>query len=72
LTRRWNYRDCEYSKIDNATTSLALFVEGPVSEIQDVEIRETVREISSNLGKYCNATTKELFLDKTLDKIEIL
>lgn len=72
LTRRWNYRDCEYSKIDNATTSLALFVEGPVSEIQDVEIRETILEISSNLGKYCNAATKELFLDKTLDEIEIL
>jgi DNA/RNA-binding domain of Phe-tRNA-synthetase-like protein len=72
LTRRWNYRDCEYSKIDNATTSLALFVEGPVSEIQDFEIRETILEISSNLGKYCNATTKELFLDKTSDEIEIL
>jgi len=72
LTRRWNYRDCEYSKIDNATTCLALFVEGPVPEIQDVEIRETTLEISSNLGKYCNAATKELFLDKTLDEIEIL
>jgi DNA/RNA-binding domain of Phe-tRNA-synthetase-like protein len=72
LTRRWNYRDCEYSKIDNTTTSLALFVEGPISEIQDAEIRETILEISSNLGKYCNATTKELFLDKTLDEIEIL
>jgi len=72
LTRRWNYRDCEYSKIDKTTTSLALFVEGPTSEIQDVEIIETILEISSNLGKYCNAATKELFLDKTLDKIEIL
>ena len=72
LTRRWNYRDCEYSKIGKATTSLALFAEGPVSEIKDVEIRETILEISSNLGKYCAATTKELFLDKTLDEIEIL
>lgn len=72
LTRRWNYRDCEYSKIDKATTSLALFVEGPVSEIQDVEIRETILEISSNLVKYCAAKTKELSLDKTPDEIEIL
>jgi len=72
LTRRWNYRDCDYSRIDTATTSLALFVEGPVSEIQDVEIRETVSEISSNLGKYCNAKTKELFLDKALNEIEII
>ena len=72
LTRRWNYRDCDYSRIDTATTFLALFVEGPVSEIQDVEIRETVSEISSNLGKYCNAKTKELFLDKALNEIEII
>ena len=72
LTRRWNYRDCDYSRIDTATTFLALFVEGPVSEIQDVEIRETVSEISSNLGKYCNAKTKELFLDKAVNEIEII
>lgn len=71
LTRRWNYRDCEYSKIGTDTTSLALFVEGPVSDIQDLEIRETVSEISSNLRTYCSATTKELFLDRTTNAIKI-
>jgi len=72
LTRRWNYRDCDYARIDTATTSLALFVEGPVSEIQDVEIRKTVSEISSNLRTYCNAITRDLFLDKAVNEIEII
>jgi len=71
LTRRWNYRDCDFSKIDNSTKSLALFVEGPVKEIENQEIEETIAEIGSNLEKYCGAKTKKLFLESNESEIVI-
>lgn len=72
LTRRWNYRDCEYSKIDRSATSLALFVEGPIKEIEDKEIMETINDISSNLAYYCGAQVAEFFLGKSESEITIL
>jgi len=71
LTRRWNYRDCDHSKIDVGTTRLALFVEGPVHEISDDEIKDTAQDMSANLSKYCGAKTKVLFLERGQNEIDL-
>jgi len=71
LTRRWNYKDCDYAKITNETTRLALFVEGPISVIEDGEISATVEAISANLNKYCGAQTKTLLLGRGQTEIDL-
>lgn len=71
LTRRWNYRDCEHSKIDLPTQNLALFVEAPVAEILTNAIEETLGEIEKNLTKYCAAKTKSLFLNVETNEVEL-
>ncbi|HBY20629.1 MAG TPA: hypothetical protein DEG71_06425 [Clostridiales bacterium] len=72
LTRCWNYRDCDYSKIDLNTSSLALFVEAPVNEITDDEVIGTLELISNNLKKYCNAETQIKFLNIQNNDINIV
>ena len=72
LTRRWNYKDCDYSKIDTNTKDIALFVEAPVKIITDKEIYDTLNEIEKNLVKYCNPSkTTIVFLDKDSNEIEL-
>jgi len=71
LTRRWNYKDCDYAKIADATKSVALFVEGPKQEITDSEICQTSEAMSENLHKYCGGDVKTLFLSSTTNRIQL-
>lgn len=71
LTRCWNYRDCDFSKIDENTSTVALFVEAPLDIIGDDEAKNTIEQIAINLQKYCNAEYKTLFLDKEQNEIDI-
>ena len=71
LTRRWNYKDCDYCKIDFDTKTVALFVEGPLDVIEDSEIRETIEDISKNLMKYCQGKTDTLNLGKNENAIQL-
>lgn len=71
LTRCWNYRDCDFSKIDIGTTTLALFSEAPFVEITDEEVRETVEQISTNLQKFCGAHCTVSFLSSDENEIAI-
>lgn len=72
LTRCWNYKDCDYSKIDTGTTKLALFSEAPYSDISDEEAKETVEQISDNLQKFCGAQCTNMFLTSKDNEITIL
>lgn len=72
LTRCWNYKDCDYAKIDADTQMIALFSEGPVKEISDEEINSTIEMIANNLKMFCNATCEIMFLDVNMECIEIL
>jgi DNA/RNA-binding domain of Phe-tRNA-synthetase-like protein len=71
LTRRWNYRDAEATKIDERTTRLALFVEAPVVEISDGEVQNTLEEIANNLQKFCGACAQTQFLDAKHNEIAL-
>jgi DNA/RNA-binding domain of Phe-tRNA-synthetase-like protein len=72
LTRCWNYRDNDHSKIDDGTNMLALFSEAPLAEITDDEVKETVEQISANLQRYCGAECSVLFLSANENEIAIL
>lgn len=71
LTRRWNYKDCDYSKIDGNTQALALFVEAPTESVKDDEVMDTTQAIANNLALYCGAVAKTLLLSANSDRIEI-
>ena len=72
LTRCWNYRDSDFTKIDDKTTTLALFVEAPLATITDDEIKETIKQVSDNLQKYCGAQCTETFMSSQENEVTIL
>ena len=70
LCRRWNWRECDKSKMTAESTNLCLVVEGlpPVS-------REEVRRISAELGeaieRYCGGSTILHLVDRDAPVAEI-
>lgn len=71
LTRRWNYRDCEETKIDIESERMALFVEAPLGVIESSDIMQTVEAIGRHLERYCQASTKTLLLEKGQNEIAL-
>jgi len=71
LTRCWNYRDSDYTKIDTGTKTLALFAEAPYHEITDDEVNDTMKAIADKLEKFCSAECTILFLGKDRNEIDI-
>lgn len=55
LTRRWNYRDCVETRITEKTVNVVMFVDGS-PEIPRVEVEKALRELVSNLEKYCGGS----------------
>ncbi len=72
LTRCWNYKDCDFAKIDTNTRKIALFVEGAVSQITDNEIKDTTNSIANNLKNYCEASCTVKFLTVEQNELEII
>lgn len=52
LTRRWNYRDCEETKITMKTKNLVLFIDGS-PEIPKQIIKKASLELAEILKTYC-------------------
>jgi DNA/RNA-binding domain of Phe-tRNA-synthetase-like protein len=71
LTRRWNYRDCDYAKIDSGSKSIALFVEAPEAVITTDEISETIMQIASNLRDFCSGETITYILKKDENELDL-
>jgi DNA/RNA-binding domain of Phe-tRNA-synthetase-like protein len=56
LTRRWNYRDCDYCKITEDTTNLALFTEAPYASISTDYLIESLCKLESYILKFCGGS----------------
>lgn len=52
LTRRWNHRDCDETKITLETRKLVMFVDGS-GDIPRRNVEDALRELSSLLGDFC-------------------
>jgi DNA/RNA-binding domain of Phe-tRNA-synthetase-like protein len=52
LTRRWNYRDCDETKITSETRDLALFLDSS-AEIPIRNVEEALRDLSDLLSDVC-------------------
>lgn len=53
LTRKWNYRDCEATKITVASRNVALFSEAAYKQIPDTTVATFAKRLTSLLKKFC-------------------
>jgi DNA/RNA-binding domain of Phe-tRNA-synthetase-like protein len=53
LTRLWNYRDCDFAKITEQSTKIALFAEAPSQEISDNDLASQVQMMANLIRQFC-------------------
>ncbi len=70
LCRRWNWRECEKSKMTESTKNVAIVVEG-LSPFTENEIKEITQELSELIQKYCSGTTDTHILNVNNSEINI-
>jgi DNA/RNA-binding domain of Phe-tRNA-synthetase-like protein len=66
LCRRWNWRECDKSKMTEETTNVALVIEG-----LGVEVSEIARELKELVLAYCGGTAEVFVLDSWKREVEI-
>jgi len=55
LTRRWNYRDCDETKITEDTRAFIMFVDGSV-DIPRESVESALGDLESSLRRFCSGT----------------
>jgi DNA/RNA-binding domain of Phe-tRNA-synthetase-like protein len=71
ITRRWNYRDAERTKIDLKSTDIILATEVAFNTIDLKYLHNTVDKILEYEEKYCGGNYDILFLNKDKREVEI-
>jgi DNA/RNA-binding domain of Phe-tRNA-synthetase-like protein len=66
LCRRWNWRECDKSKMTPETTNVALVIEG-----LGVEVSEIAEELKELVLAYCGGETEVFILDKANKEVEL-
>jgi len=64
LCRRWNWRECDKSKMTEQTKNAALVVEG-LPPVAKEEIESIAAELSELVQKHCGGQTKTFILNKS-------
>ena len=70
LCRRWNWRECDKSKMTENTKNIILVVEGlaPVTK-EDIEI--IINDLAEMIGKYCGGEISTHLLNANLKTLNI-
>ncbi len=63
LCRRWNWRECDKSKMDENTKNLTLVVEG-LPPVTREEIQKIIQELCGLVQKFCNGEVITKILSK--------
>lgn len=56
LTRRWNYRDCDFAKITHESRNVVLFCEAALSDIPTDHLARCVQQLAVYLQRFCNGS----------------
>ena len=59
LCRRWNWRESDITKLTESTSNAVIVIEG-----FDSSVEVALRELSSMIGKFCNAKTRTFLISK--------
>jgi lysyl-tRNA synthetase class 2 len=70
LCRRWNWRECDKSKMTEKTKNVALVIEG-LPPATTREIRSAMQELGRLISKFCGGSTKSHLLDNHAREIKI-
>jgi DNA/RNA-binding domain of Phe-tRNA-synthetase-like protein len=63
LTRRWNYRDSDYSKITTKTNNIILACEATYNTIKTEDVTNTISKIIEYESEFCGGQYESFFLD---------
>lgn len=69
LCRRWNWRECDKSKMTKDTKNVSIVIEG-LPPVTREEIEKIINELSEMLQKYCGGEIKTFILNKSNNKKE--
>ena len=70
LCRRWNWRECDKSKMDENTKNLTLVVEG-LPPVVKGEIKGIIQELSGLIKKFCGGEISTKILDRNENSWEL-
>lgn len=70
LCRRWNWRECDKSKMTEDTKNVLLVIEG-LPPVTKEDIKTILGEFSALINKYCGGKIKTHLLDKTNPELDV-
>lgn len=70
LTRRWNHRDCDHTRITKETVSLVLFVDGS-GEMPRESVEMAVNDLKSLLSRFCNGEYASAIADMATPEVSL-
>ena len=70
LCRRWNWRECDKSKMTEETKNILLVVEG-LTPFKKEEIGTILQELSELVQKYCGGEIKTEILNSSKQELEL-
>lgn len=63
LTRKWNFKDCDNSKITESSTSIVLFTEAPFANLSTESLQSSVSRMAELITNSCGGYSTTSFLD---------
>jgi DNA/RNA-binding domain of Phe-tRNA-synthetase-like protein len=70
LCRRWNWRECDKTKMTEDTGEVLLVVEG-LPPVTKEEVQRIIEELSTLIRDYCSGETRISILDVASQEVEI-
>ncbi len=70
LCRRWNWRECDKTKMTENTSSALLVVEG-LSPVTKEDMNQAVTELSQLLIRFCGGRIQDFVLDSSSPRLDI-
>lgn len=70
LCRRWNWRQCDKTKIDENTSNVALFIE-IVPPFTKEEVEKITEELAELVRKHCSSETETGLIEESSPEYEI-
>jgi DNA/RNA-binding domain of Phe-tRNA-synthetase-like protein len=69
LCRRWNWRECDKSKMTEETKKAALVVEG-LSPFSKEDVERIIDELKGLVQKYCGGEVQTFILNESMNEID--
>ena len=70
LCRRWNWRECDKSKMTAASTNLCLVVEG-LPPFSPEEVKQIANELAQTIENFCGGTSAVHLVDQSTPAVVI-